>query len=223
MSDLIGTAGDVVSNLMGAATRGRARGATSGQGQTRSSGGSPGAAGGSDSFSGTLDRLFDAFGDFVRAAGDTARGAAQGAADTLGDIVPPRAGEDLSTSVRAGECVELKLALHNTGNVPLKDVRFTSTELIAGMMSGNEPTFKTLPANGITFGQQVLSRIRAGTSDEMTMKIDVPSSQPQAVYRGLVFAYPGNACIPIAVTVLPAKPTASQTPPRKRPRASAAS
>jgi hypothetical protein len=58
-----------------------------------------------------------------------------------------------------------------------------------------------------------MDRIRPRASGDTEMEIEIPEDATPAVYRGLVFANPGDACILLAVTVL------EPAPPPRAPRA----
>ena len=165
--------------------------------------------------SASLDRLFDAFAQVVREAGDTAREVARGGADAFSNVVPGRGTGDLSACGNPGDTVKLKLAVHNTGNVALKQVDFEATELIASVNDATrDPTFKHIERRQIKFTNGPMNRIRPRASGDTEMVIEIPQDATPAVYRGLVFANPGDACILLALTVL------EPAPPPRAPKAS---
>ena len=159
----------------------------------------PGSAGSGASF----DRLLDAVSGVVREAGDAARDAAHSGADRMSAAGSGSTSADgLSTSGTQGGEATVELVVHNTGNVPLKDVVFIATDLIAPVGTW----FAGISGRAVTFEPPHITRIgpRGRGTTKVTVQLD--PDQDEGCYRGLLFAHPGGACIVIDVTVRPVPP-----------------
>jgi hypothetical protein len=96
--------------------------------------------------------------------------------------------------------------VHNTGNVALKDVRFEATNLIAGITAPDDTTsFSSITRSNISFTPESIERIRPRDNAETTVSVSIPTDAAQGVYRGLLFAHPGAACVHVAITVIPGR------------------
>ena len=81
--------------------------------------------------------------------------------------------------------MKLKLAVHNTGNVALKQVDFEATDLVASVNDATrDPTFKHIERGQIKFTHGPMDRIRPRASGDTEMEIEIPQDATPAVYRG---------------------------------------
>ena len=159
-------------------------------------GGMPGSVGTSASF----DRLLDAVSGVVREAGDAARDAAHSGADRMSAAGGGSTSADgLSTIGTQGGEATVDLVVHNTGNVPLKDVVFTATHLIAPVGTG----FAHILGSAVAFKPPDITRIGPRGRGTTKVTVQLAPNQAEGCYRGLLFAHPGGACIVIDVTVRP--------------------
>lgn len=122
---------------------------------------------------GTVARLAQVYVSFLRTA-----------ADMVASLppAPPGGGERiLFPSGHPGATVEAELWLHNPTPLAIAEVHMTASDLV-----GSQGAF--LPGSAISLSPSVISRLDAGASQRLSIRVEVPDGQPAGYYHGLVVA-----------------------------------